>query len=132
MSGGYNPNAEYDRDAQEAALRLIIAHAPDLAGEAATAMCVPGDASRQMRLNRLIPMALTRAQGELTAEERQDLAAAMWMVSDSAVARPPSRRDRTVRLRVTEDEEMKLKDAAAGERMTVSDYVRFRVFVDKV
>jgi hypothetical protein len=120
----YDETADYDRDGQEAALRLIIGRCPRLASQAAYAMRVTGDAARQARLDRLIPQALADAAA-WTAEERQQLAEAMWAARDGS-AEAPARRTETMRFRVTPDEKAQIEANAAQHGQDPSEFMRSR------
>jgi hypothetical protein len=123
----YSQSAEYHLEQQEEVLRLIVARVPNLAADAALALRSEGAASRQARLDRLAVRALRATDAGWTAEERQLLADAIWTAgADGAPAHAPAR-TRTLRLRVTEDEETRLKAAADERGMTLSDLVRERL-----
>src|SRR5215472_6479111 len=122
---GYAEDGDYDHDAQVDALRLIIARCPDLAAEAATALRVPGDAPRQIRLDRLIPRALEVA-GAWSASDRELLAGIMRDAGDVGASRT-----RTLRFRVTPEEETLLKDSARAAGQTLSDFLRDRAFAEE-
>ena len=79
----YDENATYNPELQERALRLIMAHCPGQAANAADALRSRSDAGRQARLDRIIPIAL-RDAATWSIPDRELLARAMTGVPDGA------------------------------------------------
>lgn len=121
---GYDTTTDYDTAAQEAALRLITLRGGELRGPAAQALGIKNPAARQVRLDRLIPKILTRA--DLTDDEVQTLVSALY----PAPATDPGTRTDTIRVRVTRDQRITIEDAARAEGRNVSDYIRAKLLGD--
>jgi hypothetical protein len=105
------------------ALKLIIARSPRAAEHAVIAIQAARNKSPilQARYAQVLTMALADPAAEFTADERAVLAAGI----DGGDA---GGRDFTLRVRLTEQERVSLSDAADAEGISLSEYVRRRLF----
>lgn len=74
---GYAVDDNYDTENQEAVLRLIATRSPTCSSQAALSLRVSPGASRQARIDRIVPVALADKAAGWTTAEREQLVAMM-------------------------------------------------------
>lgn len=107
----------------EQALKLIISKSPDAMREAIKTLQAIKAKSPivQQRYNRVVEIALSDPQAEFSADERAILA-------DSLAGIEEEGRSFMLRVRLTERERAELQQEADAENMSMSEYVRQKLF----
>lgn len=107
----------------ESALRIIIARSPNATGEAIATLAAIRAKSPvlQLRYNHAAELAFNDPGATFTPEERAEIAANLGSGVDEI-------RDYTLRIRLTDAERIDLTRMAEAAGMSMSEYVRARVF----
>lgn len=86
----YALDDEFDLNEQTEVLRLLASRSPRASGEAARALRATSGAGRQLRIDRLVPIALGDHDADFSTEERSRLMFAMGTLIDpSGLRRAP-------------------------------------------
>ncbi len=108
-------------------LKQIIAKSPDAARDAVKCLqaIAEGSPMVQIRFRHVIEVALGDPQGNFSENERAEMAE---LLIDQADGGQETGRTATVRFRVTETERMLLRDLAANDGVSESEFIRRKIF----
>lgn len=107
-------------------LKQVIAKSPEAARDAVKCLqaIAEGSPMAQIRFRHVIEVALGDPQANFAESERAEMAVLLIDQADGQ----ETGRTATVRFRVTETERMLLRDLAANEGVSESEFIRRKVF----